>query len=76
MRKDYFPLDGRDNEKWSPDGRSIAFTSSVYPDCAEDACNGRATTPRKKESESARVRSSALSPLERTGTMANAATFL
>ena len=23
-----------DNAKWSPDGKSIAFTSAVYPDCA------------------------------------------
>jgi dipeptidyl aminopeptidase/acylaminoacyl peptidase len=30
---------GADNEKWSPDGRWIAFTSSVFPDCADDACN-------------------------------------
>ena len=24
---------------WSPTGSSIAFTSSVYPDCASEACN-------------------------------------
>ncbi len=24
---------------WSPDGKSIAFISSVYPDCNDDACN-------------------------------------
>jgi dipeptidyl aminopeptidase/acylaminoacyl peptidase len=30
---------GADNEKWSPDGRWIAFTSSVFPDCPDDACN-------------------------------------
>jgi dipeptidyl aminopeptidase/acylaminoacyl peptidase len=38
-----------DNAKWSPDGKSILFTSSVYPDCpaispadggAGDRCNG------------------------------------
>src|SRR5205807_1110293 len=23
-----------DNAKWSPDGKSIVFTSAVYPDCA------------------------------------------
>ncbi|MGO9336697.1 MAG: prolyl oligopeptidase family serine peptidase [Terracidiphilus sp.] len=37
-----------DNAKWSPDGRSVVFTSSVYPDCpaiapgdggAGDKCN-------------------------------------
>ena len=25
--------------KFSPDGKTIAFTSSVYPDCNDDACN-------------------------------------
>ena len=24
---------GADNAKWSPDGKSIVFTSAVYPDC-------------------------------------------
>ena len=24
---------------WSPDGKSILFVSSVYPDCNDDACN-------------------------------------
>jgi dipeptidyl aminopeptidase/acylaminoacyl peptidase len=28
-----------DNEQWSPDGRSIAFTSFVFPDCPDDACD-------------------------------------
>ena len=32
---------GADNESWSPDGQSIAFTSGVYPDCSDDACNRR-----------------------------------
>jgi len=26
-------------ELWSPDGNWILFTSEVYPDCADDACN-------------------------------------
>ncbi|HXW61713.1 MAG TPA: S9 family peptidase [Candidatus Acidoferrales bacterium] len=30
---------GADNELWSPDGQWIAFTSRVYPDCHDDACN-------------------------------------
>jgi dipeptidyl aminopeptidase/acylaminoacyl peptidase len=39
---------GADNAQWSPDGRSVVFTSSVYPDCpaispadggAGDKCN-------------------------------------
>lgn len=28
-----------DNEVWSPDGNWMAFTSRVYPDCRDDACN-------------------------------------
>ncbi|HEV2289988.1 MAG TPA: S9 family peptidase [Candidatus Acidoferrales bacterium] len=28
-----------DNEVWSPDGNWVAFTSRVYPGCADDACN-------------------------------------
>jgi len=30
---------GADLVKWSPDGKTILFTSSVYPDCKDDACN-------------------------------------
>ena len=30
---------GADNEIWSPDSKWIAFTSRVYPDCRDDACN-------------------------------------
>ncbi len=30
---------GAENEIWSPDGKWIAFTSRVYPDCRDDACN-------------------------------------
>ncbi len=26
---------------WSPDGKNILFTSEVYPDCPDDACNKR-----------------------------------
>ena len=28
-----------DGATWSPDGQNILFTSSVYPDCSDDACN-------------------------------------
>ncbi|HZS25900.1 MAG TPA: S9 family peptidase [Candidatus Angelobacter sp.] len=28
-----------DGAIWSPDGKNIAFISTVYPDCADDACN-------------------------------------
>src|ERR1700728_3936260 len=30
---------GADNVLWSPDGDWIEFTSNVYPDCSDDACN-------------------------------------
>ena len=26
-------------ELWSPDGKNILFTSDVYPECADQACN-------------------------------------
>lgn len=28
-----------EGELWSPDGKSILFTSNVYPECADDSCN-------------------------------------
>jgi len=28
-------------ELWSPDGKNILFTSDVYPECADEACNAR-----------------------------------
>jgi dipeptidyl aminopeptidase/acylaminoacyl peptidase len=28
-------------EIWSPDSKNIAFTSDVYPDCADEACNAK-----------------------------------
>ena len=30
---------GAGGELWSPDGKYILFTSDVYPDCPDDACN-------------------------------------
>jgi len=30
---------GVDIVKWSPDGKTFLFTSAVYPDCKDDACN-------------------------------------
>ena len=46
---------GADNEKWSPDGRSLAFTSSVFPDCADDACNRARDDAAEKSKVKARV---------------------
>jgi len=46
---------GVDLLKWSPDGNSIAFTSSVYPDCRDDACNGARDAEREKNKVKARA---------------------
>ena len=43
---------GADTVKWSPDGKSIVFTSSVYPDCKNDACN----KARDEEKEKTKVK--------------------
>jgi dipeptidyl aminopeptidase/acylaminoacyl peptidase len=46
---------GADNEIWSPDGRWIAFTSRVYPDCHDDACNSARDAAREKNPVQAHV---------------------
>ena len=43
---------GADLVKWSPDGTTIAFTSGVYIDCKDDACN----TARDAEKEKNKVK--------------------
>jgi dipeptidyl aminopeptidase/acylaminoacyl peptidase len=39
-------------ELWSPDGKNILFTSDVYPECADEACNAR----KLKEAEESKVK--------------------
>jgi dipeptidyl aminopeptidase/acylaminoacyl peptidase len=39
---------GADIVKFSPDGKTILFTSSVYPDCKDDACNSARDTEKEK----------------------------
>jgi dipeptidyl aminopeptidase/acylaminoacyl peptidase len=46
---------GADLVKWSSDGTTIAFTSSVYPDCKDDACNSARDTGKEKNKVKARV---------------------
>jgi dipeptidyl aminopeptidase/acylaminoacyl peptidase len=46
---------GADNELWSPDGKTIAFTSRVFPDCRDDACNHERLQAREKSQVKARV---------------------
>ena len=63
-----YPLDGGDGEQltslptgadagiFSPDGRFIAFTSDVYPECgADDACNKKKADEREKSGVKARI---------------------
>jgi dipeptidyl aminopeptidase/acylaminoacyl peptidase len=35
-------------ELWSPDGKNILFTSDVYPDCADEACNAKKSEAAEK----------------------------
>src|SRR6202043_164853 len=46
---------GADIVKWSPDGKTIAFTSSVYPDCKDDACNKARDAEKEKKKVKAHV---------------------
>src|ERR1700727_2110731 len=46
---------GADNELWSPDGKTIAFVSRVYPDCADDACNAKRDADKAKSKTHARI---------------------
>lgn len=40
---------------WSPDGNWLAFTSEVYPDCRDDACNSTRDAEREKSKVKARI---------------------
>lgn len=46
---------GADGEVWSPDGTNILFTSEVYPDCRDDACNAARDEVRSKSKVKATV---------------------
>ena len=39
-------------ELWSPDGKNILFTSDVYPECADEACNAK----KSKDAEESKVK--------------------
>lgn len=51
---------GVDIVKWSPDGKTILFTSSVYPDCKDDACNKARDEAKEKSKVKAHVAESLL----------------
>jgi len=40
---------------WSPDGKWFAFTSEVYPDCADDACNKKKDEQAEKSKVKAHI---------------------
>jgi dipeptidyl aminopeptidase/acylaminoacyl peptidase len=44
-----------DGQTWSPDGRWLLFTSGVYPDCKDDACNKQKDEDQAKSKVKARV---------------------
>jgi dipeptidyl aminopeptidase/acylaminoacyl peptidase len=46
---------GADLVKWSPDDKTIAFTSGVYPDCKDDDCNSKRDAEKEKNKVKAHV---------------------
>jgi len=46
---------GADIVKWSPDGKIILFTSSVFPDCKDDPCNKKRDEENEKNPVKAHV---------------------
>ena len=50
---------------FSPDGKKLLFTSQVYPDCPDDACNKtRLDAEKEQQSEGAQLYHTALPPLD------------
>jgi dipeptidyl aminopeptidase/acylaminoacyl peptidase len=46
---------GADLFQWAPDGKSIGFTSEVYLDCKDDACNSKRDEEKEKSKVKARI---------------------
>jgi dipeptidyl aminopeptidase/acylaminoacyl peptidase len=46
---------GVDGFYWAPDGKSFAFTTGVFPDCKEEACNKKRLDDAAKSKVKARV---------------------
>ncbi|HEY4954776.1 MAG TPA: S9 family peptidase, partial [Gemmatimonadaceae bacterium] len=44
-----------DGQIWSPDGKWLLFTSTVFPDCKDDACNKQKDEEQAKSKVKARV---------------------
>ena len=42
-------------EIWSPDGKTMVFTSDVYPECTDDACNQRRADAEKASKVKAHI---------------------
>ncbi len=51
---------GVDDIRWSPDGKAMSFTSEVFPDCKDDACNAKRDADAEKSKVKARVYESLL----------------
>ena len=49
-----------DGHIWSPDGANFVFSSEVYPDCPDEACNERRLEQEKQSKVKARVYTSLL----------------
>jgi dipeptidyl aminopeptidase/acylaminoacyl peptidase len=46
---------GASGAMWSPDGQNIVFTSEVWPDCNDDACNKQKDDDRKMSKVKAQI---------------------
>jgi len=42
-------------ELWSPDGKSLLFTSTVYPECSDEACNAQKLEEAEKSKVKAQI---------------------
>jgi dipeptidyl aminopeptidase/acylaminoacyl peptidase len=44
-----------EGELWSPDGKNILFVSTVYPECADEACNAKKLEEAEKSKVKAQI---------------------